>query len=163
MEQFMEEAAERSSEEECDQGKGDFSKGKDKGSEKGKSYIGKGKENGKGIGLGKGPYFQAADPLQDWRQACWTCGSLQHIRANCTATSAAEGLDPPPAGSCLECGVPGHARWQCPIHLCRSDGSGAILRCAIHGKLRSAYNLIWCPIRADWRCALYTPCQVRAL
>jgi hypothetical protein len=151
-------------ENEGDKGKGDLSKGKDKGSYKGKPIDGKGKEGGKGDSLGKGSSPPAAASLQqDWHPACWTCGSLLHVRANCTATSAAEGLDPPPAGSCLECGVPGHNRWQCPILLSRPDGSSVILRCARHAKLRSAYNLIWCPALCDWRCALYTPCQVRAL
>jgi len=144
-----------------DKGKGELSKGKDKSSDKGKPTEGKGKDVLKGKSLkGKGnPLSSAAPPQQDWRPECWTCGSPSHVRANCTSTSAAEGLDPPPAGSCLECGVAGHARWQCPIHLRRPDGSGVILRCALHGHLRSAYNLIWNPTLGDWRCALYTPCQ----
>ena len=150
-------------------GKGEDSKGKAKGSEKGKSTDGKGKDP---LGPASGVYYKgvhlkgkdnpipsAAPPQQDWRPECWTCGSPDHVRANCTATSAAENLPPPTTGSCLECGVAGHARWQCPIYSRSPDGSGVILPCALHSQLRSVYNLIWSPTLNGWRCALYAPCQ----
>ena len=153
----------------ADKGKGEYSKGKDKGSHKGKPMDGKGKDSlgpapvasYKGMHpKGKDDPIPSAAPLQqDWCPECWTCGSPGHVRANCTATCASVGLPPPPSGSCLECGVAGHARWQCPIHLRRPDGTGVILRCALHSQLRSAYNLIWSPTLGGWRCALYTPCQ----
>jgi hypothetical protein len=144
---------------EASKGKGESNKGKDKGREDSRPKGGKCTEfKGKSC-KGKGPPSPAALPLLGWQPECWACGSPSHVRSMCDAVSAAEGLDPPPAGSCLECGVPGHARWQCPIHLRRPDGTGVILRCALHGQLRSTYNLIWNPTMRDWRCVLYAPCQ----
>ena len=149
---------------------GEDSKGKAKSSEKCKSTDGKGKDpsgsatgvSSKGVHLkGKEPHPipSVAPPWQDWRPECWICGSPDHVRANCTAVRASQNLPNPPTGSCLECGVSGHARWQCPIHYRGPGGSGVILLCSLHSQLRSAYNLIWSPTLNGWRCALFTPCQ----
>ena len=139
-------------------GKGDVSKGKDKGD----SVKGKGDSSKGDFSKGKEPpphTTAAASSWQVWSPECWTCGSPDHVQADCPAVRASRPFPIPPLESCLGCGTPGHSRRQCPILIKGAGGSSAILPCILHNQLRSVHSLIWSPTARGWRCALYCPCD----